>query len=99
MNETIIEFDIWQAILIVLYLVNLTHVFMQSKRDKRIGYPIRHTFMVAIILWPLGYLFWILMWPGNLRQAIFGTDEEKAQKWVKKHFEKQKIAFNVPQRT
>jgi hypothetical protein len=82
-------FDLYRLLLIAVYVVSLIHVFIQSKNDKHVGYPIRHTLMVAIVLWPLGYLFWVLMWPGCLRQAIFGTDEEKAQKWAEKILNKQ----------
>ena len=62
----------------------------ESSRCKRIGHPWRHVLMNLIVCWPLPYLCWILWWPGSLRQAIFGSDREKAKEWARVLAEKAK---------
>ena len=71
---------------LILSLASLVHVFVQSWRDKRVGYPIRHTIMVALVLWPVSYLCWILWWPGSLRQWLFGSDEERIRREIERRF-------------
>jgi len=75
---------------VILVLASSVHVFLQSKRDRRIGYPLRHALMCAIVLWPLSYLCWIFWWPGNLRQAMFGSNRDSAHEWARSLIEERK---------
>ena len=74
------------CLVIVAYVASLIHVFMQSSRGKLVRWPIFSTAMVALTLWPLGYLLWIFWWPGSLRQWMFGSDKERIRKRVQKQF-------------
>ena len=72
------------AIGLLLLIASCVHVFRQSVRDRRIGHPWRHTLSCALIAWPLCYVYWLFLWPGTLRQKLFGSDEERALKWAKR---------------
>ena len=81
--ETPVVTVIW----LLAFWASLVHVFVQSWRNKRVGYPVLHTLMVALVAWPYSYLGWILWWPGSLRQGLFGSDEERARRKVERMFE------------
>ena len=49
-----------------LFVASLIHVFVESLRRRDMA--IIHTLMVALVIWPISYLFWILWWPGSLRK-------------------------------
>jgi tellurite resistance protein TehA-like permease len=66
----------------VLLLASCTHVFIESARNRRIGHPVLHALMCAIVLWPLPYLLWLFWWPGALRQKLFGSDRERAARRI-----------------
>lgn len=74
------------AVLSVLYVLTLIHVWQQSKRLERVGRPLAHTLMVAIVLWPLGYSCWLLWWPGTLRDRLIGSKRERIRRKVKREF-------------
>ena len=76
---------ILRLILVIAYVASLAHVFVASKRNRRVGTPVMHTLMNAI-LWPLAYLCWIFWWPGSLRQWLFGSDEDRVRKRVRRRF-------------
>lgn len=57
-------------IFLIIYIATLIHVFIESRRMK--DAPIRNTLMVAICIWPLGYLFWIFYWPGSFWKKLTG---------------------------
>jgi hypothetical protein len=61
---------------LILCLASCIHVFLDSKHDLHIGHPWMHSIMCAI-LWPLPYVLWLFLWPGKLRQAIFGSDRDR----------------------
>lgn len=69
------------AVLIVLYFASLVHVFVESMlmRER----PLMYTLMVGIVVWPLGYLLWLMVWPGSLRRIVvkklLGPDSVKKQ--------------------
>jgi len=67
-------------IIAALLVASLIHVFIESSRDRRIGNPWLHVGLTLFVFWPFSYLFWIFLWPGSLRQAIFGSDRERARK-------------------
>jgi len=69
-----------QILILVLYVASLVHVALESTRNKRVGRPVLHTLMVAIVLWPMSYLCWILWWPGSFRQALFGSDADRIRR-------------------
>ena len=77
--------SILRLIVVIAYVACLVHVFVESKRDKRVGAPVRHTLMNAL-LWPLAYLCWILWWPGSLRQWLLGLDEDRIRERVRRRF-------------
>lgn len=68
---------------IALQIASLVHVFRESSRDKRIGNRWWHVGMNLFVCWPLPYLCWVFWWPGSLRQAMFGSDREKARHWAR----------------
>ena len=70
-------------VVIGLQTASLIHVGWQSSHDKRIGHTFWHVGMNLLVCWPFPYLCWILWWPGDLRQAIFGTDRDKAHRWAR----------------
>ena len=74
------------ALWLIAFLASSAHVFVQSKRDRRVGFPIRHTLMVALVVWPISYLCWVLWWPGSLRQWLLGSDEERIKKVTARRF-------------
>ena len=74
------------TIWLIALVASLIHVFLQSRRDKQVGTPIRHTLMVALVIWPVSYLCWLLWWPGSLRQWLFGSDKERIKKEVDRAF-------------
>jgi len=74
---------VFRAIGIILLIASCVHVFRESKGDRRIGKPWLHVISCALILWPLSYLFWLFLWPGKLRQKLFGSEEERAQEWAR----------------
>ncbi len=80
--------DPWAWALLVVYVATLAHVLVESVRDKRVGSPFVHVFLVAVVAWPLGYLLWILVWPGRLRQWLFGSDAERIRRRVEERFAK-----------
>jgi hypothetical protein len=80
--------EVW--LLLALEAVTLVHVYRQSRKDARIGHPWLHVCMVMLVLWPLSYLFWLLWWPGALRQALFGSDRKRAEEWARRRLEEQK---------
>ena len=81
------ETPVVTVIRLLALLASLVHVFVQSRRNKRVGYPVLHTLMVALVIWPISYLCWILWWPGSLRQWLFGSDEERTKRKVDRMFE------------
>jgi hypothetical protein len=72
---------------VILETISLVHVYCESVRDETIGRPWLHVIMVMVVLWPLSYLLWVLWWPGSLRQAVFGSDKDKAQRWARRLIE------------
>jgi hypothetical protein len=44
--------------------------------------------MCALVVWPLPYLLWLFWWPGKLRQALFGSDRDKAEQWARERMDK-----------
>lgn len=72
----------------ILLIASCIHVFVDSKRDPKIGHPWRHALMCALVAWPLPYLLWLLWWPGKLRQALFGSDRDKADQWARRRIDK-----------
>ena len=71
MLETISWRELGQPVLLILLIGSLFHVGWES---RRIGdSPLRNILMVAVCLWPLGYLFWIFYWPGTLRKWLWGA--------------------------
>jgi hypothetical protein len=75
---------VMSAIWFIAFLASLVHVCRESIR-MRDG-PLRHTVMVALCAWPLGYLGWVLWWPGSLRQWLFGSDEDRIKREVDRRF-------------
>jgi len=75
---------------IALQFASLVHVFRESSRDKRIGNRWWHVGMNLLVCWPLPYLCWVFWWPGSLRQAMFGSDREKAHQWARNLIEERK---------
>lgn len=73
-----------RAIWLIAVVASLVHVYRQSRRMH--DGPIRHTLMVALCAWPLGYLCWVLWWPGSLRQWFLGSDEERIRREVDRRF-------------
>ncbi len=73
------KIDALDILTLVLYFASLIHVFIQSRRLH--DAPIRHTLMVALVIWPISYLCWILWWPGSLRhmfaKMLFGTEHKR----------------------
>ena len=69
---------IWLALMIA----SCVHVGMDSSRERRIGHPFMHVMMCLVVCWPLTYILWLFCWPGKLRQKLFGSDREKAQRWA-----------------
>jgi hypothetical protein len=65
--------------IILVFLASLIHVFSESRKDLKVGNPIRHTLMVAIVLWPLGYLLWLFYWPGTLRKFLFQQGQHRTK--------------------
>jgi len=63
------------AIWFIAFLGSLIHVCRESIRMH--DGPARHTLMVALCGWPLGYLFWVLWWPGTFRRWLFGSDGDR----------------------
>lgn len=53
----------------LLIAASLVHVFIECRRLKE--HPWGIMLMIAVCVWPLGYLFWLFWWPGNLRRWIF----------------------------
>jgi hypothetical protein len=68
---------------VALQIASLVHVFRESSRDKRIGNRWWHVGMNLLVCWPLPYLGWIFWWPGSLRQAMSGSDRDKAHRWAR----------------
>lgn len=62
----------YNLLFFVLCVVSLVHVYKESKRLK--DAPIRNVLMVAICLWPLGYLLWLFYWPGTLLKWLRGKE-------------------------
>jgi len=91
-TDNLIITIVWLA----AYLSSLIHVFIDSKNDKNVGFPIRHTLMISLVIWPISYLCWIFWWPGKLRQAIFGSDKEKAQRWAQELIAKYQKKGRLP---
>jgi hypothetical protein len=60
----------------VLYVASLIHVCIESVRMH--DGPFRHTVMVGLCAWPIGYLCWVFWWPGTLRKWLFSLN---APKW------------------
>lgn len=58
-------------ILIASFLGSLLHVFIEA---GRIGESLLQrtliVMMVALVVWPLGYLLWIGYWPGSFRKWL-----------------------------
>ena len=54
----------------LIVIGTLIHVFLESKRMRDSG--IRNAVMVAVCLWPLGYLLWLFVWPGTLGRKLSG---------------------------
>jgi len=73
---------------LILLIASCIHVFLDSKRDPQIGHPWRHALMCALVVWPLPYLLWLFWWPGKLRQALFGSDRDKAEQWARERMDK-----------
>jgi len=73
---------------VILLIASCIHVYVDSKRDPRIGRPWRHALMCALIAWPLPYLLWLFWWPGKVRQALFGSDRDKADQWARRQMGK-----------
>jgi len=73
------KIDALDILILVLYFASLIHVFVQSRRLH--DAPIRHTLMVALVIWPISYICWILWWPGSLRHMFakkqFGTENKR----------------------
>ena len=70
MNEPNEVNELYALILFIVYVLSLIHICWESVRLK--DYPVRNTLMVAICFWPLGYLFWIVYWPGSVRRFLSG---------------------------
>jgi transposase len=68
---------------LLLVLAACVHVFIVSRKDPRIGHPWRYAIM-CFMVWPLSYLCWLFWWPGKLRQALFGSDKVRAEKWAQR---------------
>ena len=60
-----------RLIILGLYVLSLIHVFIQAYRMKENA--IMLTLMVALVIWPIGYILWLLVWPGSLRTWIERT--------------------------
>jgi len=60
----------YQAAFFILWILSLIHVYRESKRLNEAVFI--QTVMVAVCFWPLGYLFWIFLWPGTLRRFLTG---------------------------
>lgn len=70
MHESLIEkITIADLFFPVIYLLTLVHVFVQSIKMKEPAFWT--TLMVAVCFWPVGYLLWILFWPGSVRRWMF----------------------------
>ena len=78
------QFDPRLIVWIALILASCVHVFIDSKNDRRIGHPWIHSIMCLVVLWPLVYVLWLFWWPGKLRQAVFGSEKSRAEKWAQK---------------
>ena len=74
-------FDPFHIVWVILILASCIHVFVDSKRDPRIGSPWLHAWMCAIVVWPLPYILWLFWWPGKLRHAIFGSGKRRTTRW------------------
>jgi hypothetical protein len=59
------------------------HVFIVSRNDPRIGHPWRYA-LNCFMVWPVAYLCWLFWWPGKMRQALFGSDKVRAEKWAQR---------------
>ena len=70
MNENETENELLTLLWFLVFLATLIHVFLESKRMKE--NPFWTTLMVAVCVWPLGYLFWIFYWPGSVRKKLSG---------------------------
>jgi len=80
-------------ITLIMILINIAtsiHIGIQSSRNKRIGNTFWHVGMNLLVGWFLVYPLWLFVWPGQLRQYLFGNDRDKAQKWARKLIEKNK---------
>ncbi|PXA05148.1 hypothetical protein DDZ13_04085 [Coraliomargarita sinensis] len=73
MNEADV---IWQLLWWVLWLLSLIHVYWEASRLNEPAFRI--SLMVAVCFWPLGYLLWVIYWPGNLRRKLQGKGRLKA---------------------
>ncbi len=60
-----------RLIILGLYVLSLIHVFIQAYRMKENA--IMLTLMVALVIWPIGYILWLLVWPGSLRGWVERT--------------------------
>lgn len=76
------------ATAMLLFVASCTHVYRQSAHDRRVGHPWMHAISCALIAWPLSYLYWLFLWPGTLRQKVFGSDEAHARKWAERKLRK-----------
>jgi hypothetical protein len=73
-----------QAISFIAFIVSLVHVCRESLRMH--DGPIRHTLMIALCAWPLGYLCWVFWWPGSFRQWLFGSDQARIRRQGDRRF-------------
>lgn len=80
---------------LVMQVASLIHVGWQSSHDRRIGNAFWHVGMNLLVCWPFPYLCWILWWPGSLRQAISGSDRERAHQWARSLIEERKRKGNA----
>jgi hypothetical protein len=68
-----------RVVILIAWVLSVLHVRRECRRDKRIGHPVLHPIMVAVALWPLGYIAWLLWWPGTLRKRLSGADQKRAE--------------------
>ena len=68
---TLADIDPAKALYFLCWLASLVHVSRQARRlNER---PVWMVLMIGVCAWPLGYLLWLLFWPGLVRHWLGGT--------------------------
>ena len=81
------------VVIFALYVASLVHVFWESMTKQHVGYPFMHVVMCALVVWPFAYLWWIIWWPGSLRQLLFGSDKRRIERRVRLYLQGKREKF------